>query len=357
MDLSDTSYPHAFALVLLGCVLLGLVWGLSTSTVALGPYNNGWDGGSDLRTTLDSETTVDVALSTTAYEDNPSAETLSVVVDPHQRYDVADRERLAAFVRGGGTLVVASADSDTNDLLSTLGVTARIDGTPVRDEENNVLSPALPRATEVDTHNYTRDVESLVLNRGTVLEPGLGTVLVRTSPLAYLDENGNEAPDDDERLTSHPVAVREPVGSGTVVVVSDDSVFMNSMLEQDGNRQFVQTLAAAHDRAILDYSHGEPLPPLTYAYLTVRSTPLLQFLLGVSGVGLVAVWGYGLPLGRLRALFGTSSAEPERPEPDEETVAAYLADRHPDWERRRIRRVTKVITRRQQQNDDNEQPR
>jgi len=351
----DIDYPHALLLVVLSSVLVGLVVGFSSSTVALGPYNSDWNGGSEVRTQLDAnETTVEIGLSTDVYESHPPADTVAFVLGPADQYGSADRERLASFVSRGGTLVVASANNDTNDLLAALDVSARIDGTPVRDEETHFRGPGLPRATNVADHERMRDVEQLTLNHGTVLDDGDGTVLARTTNLSYLDVNRNETLDDDEPLDTFPVAVVESVDAGTVVVVSDGSLFTNAMLEQEGNRQFVRNLAADHERAVLDYSHGEPLPPLTYAFLVVRSTPLLQFLLGTAGIGLVALWGYGIPAGRVRNLVDSGHSGGDSIDPDAETIAAYLADRHPDWEQRRIRRVTKVITRRQQQENDNE---
>jgi hypothetical protein len=354
MQRFDIDYPHALLLVVLACVLVGLVVGFSSSTVALGPYNSEWDGGSELRTQLGTnDTTVEIGLSTDSYESQPPAETVAFVLGASDQYASTDRERLASFVSQGGTLVVASADNDTNDLLAALNVSARIDGTPVRDEETHFRSPALPR-TNVTDHERMRDIEQLTLNHGTVLDAGDATPLATTTQLAYLDANRNEALDDDEPLGAFPVAIVESVDAGEVVVVSDGSLFTNAMLEQDGNRQFVRNFAADHEQAVLDYSHGEPLPPLTYAFLVVRSTPLLQFLLGTAGIGLVALWGYGIPARRFRNLIGSEQSEQATVEPDEETIAAYLADRHPDWEQRRIHRVAKVITRTQQQENDNE---
>jgi hypothetical protein len=351
----DVDYPHALLLVVLSCVLVGLIVGFSSSTVALGPYNSEWDGGSELRTQLGTnDTTVEVGLSTDIYESHPPADTVAFVLGPGDQYASDDRERLASFVSQGGTLVVASATNDTNDLLASLDVSARIDGTPVRDEETHFRSPALPRATNVADHERMRNVDALTLNHGTVIDANDSTALAATTNVSYLDVNRSETLDDDEPLAAFPVAVVESVDAGAVIVVSDGSLFTNAMLEQDGNRQFVKNLAADHERAVLDYSHSEPLPPLTYAFLVVRSTPLLQFLLGTAGIGLVALWGYGVPAGWLQKMIGSGQSEIDTVEPDEETIAAYLTDRHPDWEQRRIRRVTKVITRTQQQENDNE---
>lgn len=350
----DVDYPSLVLVGLLCFVVLGLFWGFSTSTVALGPYNYDWDGGSELRTHLGAgETSVDIARSMSAYEQDDPDGTVAVVLEPAEAYSRAEQARLSLFVSQGGTLLIASDSTETNALLANLGVTTRIDGQQVRDEENNYLDPALPRADDVADHRWVADVDALTLNNGTVLDPGDGTTLVNTSVLAYVDENRNGTLDDTETLGSRPVAVVESIDAGTVVVVSDESIFTNAMLDEDGNRQFVRNVGADHDRAIVDYSHSEPLPPLTYAYLVVRTTPLVQFLVGVAGLGGI-VGLYFLSGRRIRESLRRGDDGSVDVTVDEETLAASLAQRNPDWDRERIRRVTKVIIRGRHQGTDDE---
>jgi len=350
----DEQYPRLALVTLLGFVVLGLVVGAATSAAPFGPYNYDWDGGSELRTELGSETSVDVARSMDEYTETTPQGTAAVVIDPGDRYDAGDRSRLSSFVLDGGTLVVADGDGTANSLLTELGVSARIDGTPVRDEEYYHRGPDLVRANEVAEHDRVRNVDALTLNHGTVLDPGEATPLVNTSTLAYLDGNGNEELDDNETLASRAVAGVEPLGAGDVVVISDESVFTNAMLDQPGNRQVVRNLAADHDRVVLDYSTQGSLPPLSYLLLVLRETPILQALLGAGGLAIIVLRGSS-PLGRLQSAIerqrgsaATSAAVTE------ETIATYLADSHPDWEADRIRRVSKAIRRqhRQGEHDD-----
>ncbi|MEA5406515.1 DUF4350 domain-containing protein [Haloarculaceae archaeon H-GB2-1] len=159
----------------------------------------------------------------------------------------------------------------TNQLLSNLGVETRFNGSALRDDQNNYRNASLPRATNVSDHPLVSDVDALTLNKGTVLDvperETFGdtsdgpTVLVRTSPVAYLDRNQNQTLDDDERIDSYPVAAVEAVGQGRVVVVSDASIFTNAMLEQEGNAAFVGALSENATTAMIDYSHRPPLPP------------------------------------------------------------------------------------------------
>lgn len=374
-------------------ILVVLIIALSTSTAAFGVYNPGWDGASGLTdVATETDTDVEIVVNTTAYESADPPRTIAVVLSPEEPYSERDRARLAAFVADGGTLVVAEDVGPVgNTLLSAVGAETRFDHRPVRDERHYYRSPAFPVATEVADAPETEGVDQLTLNHGTTLradDSEATQVLVRTSSFAYLDENRNERLDDEESMVSRPVVVREEVGNGTVIAVSDPSIFINVMLDRPGNRQFAANLFGSASHALLDYSgHGDQ-PPLSAALVALRGSVLLQGLLVLGGVAAVLTWSRRpvsiVPPLRARARHsidavrtrlglpvrsGTrSSGEPRMSAPDEgpavsrdgvadpfdaDAMAASLRTDHPDWDRERIRRViTGVLARRAETRDD-----
>lgn len=355
----NVSYPQVVLIVLLSALLIGVVGGLSTSGAAYDPYNYDWDGGNDLRTTLDSDATeANVVLDTRAYSGTVPAETAAIVIEPRERYGPTDRSRLSSFVSQGGTLIVASGSNTSTSLLSNLGSTVEINGTRVLDEQNNVRDSALPRATNVSSDDRVRDIDSLTLNNGTVLELGRAKPLINTSTFAYLDQNGNKELDSNEPLGRQPVTAVEKVGAGEIIVVSDGSVFTNAMLEEEGNRQFVRNIRDDYDQVLLDYSQRGALPPVIYLLLTLRASQLLQIIAGLSGLGVIALWGRVGVWERFGAgwqLLTQSDAEqPDTAPIDSETLSSYLANQHPEWDQSRVERVTKATIHQQQQGEDNE---
>nr|WP_092695261.1 hypothetical protein [Halorientalis regularis] len=128
------------------------------------------------------------------------------------------------------------------------------------------------------------------------------------------------------------------------------------MLERTGNDRFARNLVESGDHVILDYSHGHPLPPLVYALLVVRSTPLLQFGLGLLALGCVAVGvrlsDWSLP--DWLSMDETATDGDSFGQLDEDELTAFLTDRHPEWSDRRVQRVTKAIIRRREQPGDND---
>lgn len=371
----DHNYPRLVLLVVLFAINLAILGATVTSATPYGPYNGNWDGASELRTIASEESTVTLAHTTTAYED-ATADSTAFILAPQDQYRAAESARVRQFVQRGGTLVIAAETNQTNDLLVDLGLTVRLDGRLLRDEQEHYRDPALPIATEVLDHNVTANVDGLTLNYGTVInltiptattgpasrsdldtdDAWTGEFLINSSGFAYIDANNNSQLDDSERVRERPVVVAEPVGRGRVIVVSDASVFTNAMLDRPGNRQFAQNLVEGSARVILDYSNGHPLPPLVYALLVVRSTPLLQFGVGLLAIGCVAVGVY-LPDWSLPGWLSrdeTVTVEDSVGQLGEDELTVFLSEQHPEWSDRRVQRVTKAIIRRREQPDGND---
>jgi hypothetical protein len=365
MDLRDLADPRVVLLALLVVLNAGLLGAVSTSSAAYGPYNGEWDGTSSVRSIAETEASTTIAHRTTTYETARPNGSVAFVIAPQQRYSATDVARVRRFVARGGTLVVASADNRTNRLLAALGVDARLDGRLVRDDQEHYRNASLPVATPVAGAPLTEDVEQLTLNYGTVVrneslesddeEDAPPRVLVNTSSYSYLDTNRNGQLDDAERLASRPVVVSESVGAGSVVLVSDASVFTNAMVDRTGNRRFVEGNAAQHRHVVLDYSHGHPLPPLVYGLLVVRSSPAAQFAIGIVAVAAVLVW-------RRRPSLPAVGSDREDPTAlsaetrslDAEEIVTFLSSEHPDWEADRVERVAKAIIRSRAHGEDDD---
>ena len=361
--LSEYSAPTLFVLAFAAVLGVALVVAASTSTTAFGAYNSAWDGTAELRSVADS-TGADSQLvtNTSAYSDHSPATTIALILAPDQPYRDQETARIGQFVRQGGTLVVADErPTQTNTFLTALGADARIDGQPLRDTHHYYRSPAAPIVRNVSAHPVTANVSAFTLNHGTAVTPHSATVLARTSGYAYLDTNGNEEPDQTERLTNYPIITVEQVGEGQVIVVGDPSLFINTMLDRTDNRQFVHNLFGAHKQVLLDYSHTASIPPLMQVVLAVRHSSLLQFLCGLGGVLAIAflvTQPNSFPLVRkhLRALYQwpwatrstsdreSNTGEPAAPVTDDDLVE-HLRTQYPKWNNERLQRI--VAARRQ----------
>jgi hypothetical protein len=296
----DWGLPAWLLLALTLAVGLAVVGGASTGQGAYGTFNPSWDGGSELRATVTSTGTAPyILLDVADYDALAPADTAVLVLSPTEAYDEQDRERLAAYVERGGTLVVAEDfRPHTNPLLRAVGARARVTGAPLRDDLRNTRTPAFPLAAAVahdgstangTNDSLTRGVDTLALNHPSTVAPNGARVLVTSSEFAYVDRTQNATLDATERLGRRPVVTSESVGAGRVVVVADPSLFVNAMQATADNRQFVENVATAHERVGIDETHTEGRPPLAVALVRLRRDPLLQVALGTVALGLVVL--------------------------------------------------------------------
>lgn len=352
MDWDALGYPHYLLFGLMATLVLGGVVAGTTSGTAFGGYNPSWDGTATLRDTASataSETVI--ATDTNQYGDVTPDETIAVILSPDAPYTVAETETVREFLENGGTVVVADdIGSQSNDLLANLNSSVRINGTLLRDEQNFYRSPALPEATNVSDHRYTEGVETVTLNypsylttRDTASETSnRSQTIVNSSGVAYADRNGDQQLNDDEELRQWPIVAVESVGDGTLIVASDPSIFINSMLERDGNAQFTENLFAEQATVLLDYSHQSATPPLITVVLALQRTPALASLVGfLMAVMIGLVSGRPRAVSQIRRRIGSQSDDP--PAPDQERLLTYLRQQHPDWDEERLRRVMKAV--------------
>lgn len=331
------------------CLVLALGVAAVTSAVPFGAYNSGWDGTSTVRDTIDTDASQPpVIVETTGYARFDGAGTLVVIFAPEESYSPADTARLRRFLARGGTIMIAEdRRTDTNQLLERLGASTRIDGRSLRDPQTFYRDPSLPVVTDLNNTSITRNVESITLNGATVLQPGNATTIARTSEFAYLDRNRNEELDAAERLRSYPVATSEQVGNGQVFVLSDPSVFINRMVEREGNLQLVTQSAQSYDRVVLDFSHRPGTPPVAVLWLWLRRTAWAQAAFGFAGTGVALVSASVRVRTRLRSVIasvvgsGTSSGGTVGLTPGE--MRELLQQQHPEWDGERIERIAESM--------------
>ncbi|OSO94440.1 hypothetical protein B9H04_14280 [Halorubrum ezzemoulense DSM 17463] len=370
--------PPVPRLVLYALILtlsVAIVIAASTSTATFGGYNIDWDGTSEFRELADQQSESQIALETTAYERSNTSETTAIILAPEEPYTANDSRRVRAFVRSGGTVVIADDfGSEGNALLSAVGADARFNGTQLLDEREYYQAPSLPVATNVTDSQYTSDVAQLTLNGATAIDANGSTVLATSSRFGYLDRDGTGGLSPGDELSTYPVVTVESVGDGRVIAVSDPSVFINTMLTQPDNEAFATALLETHQQTLLDYSRAGEQPPLSIILLAVRSSVVVQ--MGLVGVGIGFVWAYGV-FGRFtsRSIWGglleivpeplrdhfpiwlreITSGDEDTPTEliDEDTLLRSLSQRHPEWDETRLRQVmTDVLSERSRTEDD-----
>ena len=346
----DVGYPQLVLVALTAVTVVGLVLAASTSSAAFGSYNDAWDGASELREQAQATGAEgEIVRNTSRYASVSPNGTVAVVLSPESDYGPRETDRLRSFVRNGGTLLVAEdVGQHANGLLSAVGARARVTGQLLRDEQYSYQSTALPIAPNISNASLMTGVDKLTLNHGSPVAPNGATVLASSSEVAYVDSDRDGELDDAEEIGTKPVATAESVGDGRVLVVGDPSLFINAMLERSDNLAFVRSVFGAHERVLLDYSHAGGLPPLSVALLVVRDAPLLQIVVGALGIGVIGLFARYPGVARRLVDRAGPADEPSlasRPE----GLAAFVRERHPDWDDERTERVIQGIMARREE--------
>lgn len=298
----DPTSPAVIAAAFVILVAVVFVLGAATGTAAFGSHNPAWDGSADLRGLADDTgANIVIAEETDTYDTVEPSETVAVITHPGE-YNQDERAQLTRFVEDGGTLVVAARDPTiANPLFGALNATVRVDGAPLRDDRESDVGPELPLVTNTTDHPYVADANGLALNHGTGLNAGNATVLARSSEFSYLDRAGVGEPTDDQPLQSHAVISLEVIGDGEVVAVSDPSVFINVMLERDGNQNFATGLFNEHETVLFDQT-ARGVPPLVSLQLAIEGSPVIAVAVGGGLLLGLLAWQRRIP----KRLFGDS---------------------------------------------------
>ena len=249
-------------IIITSIVLLILFFSLSapmiTSNSDFSVYNPGWNGCSDLavRTNEIGKFTPNLRLvngrsievtqkELTSYSLYPNSTSL-MILGPEESFSKAEVEYVHDFIEGGGILVLSDDFGQANSLLQGLNTSSKFYGEPVLDLSFE-KKPDFGVAYEVQDHKLTMNVSLVLLNKPTGIIPDENsTSLLNTSKASWIDRNDNGIHNPGERKGHVPLLTIEDYGEGKLILVSDPSIFINSMREELDNDILTNN--------ILDYS-------------------------------------------------------------------------------------------------------
>jgi len=197
---------------------------------------------------------------TSLFELPSSPQGATLILIPYLDFTPAELEELNSFVTRGGTLVLADDYGFGNQVLEYLGLKSRFSGQAIFDPLFNYKNKWFPRISHLISNSVTSNTESLVFNHATCLiDVETKNVLAQSSSFSFLDLNGNEEWDEDEPTGPLPVISYHNLDSGQIILISDPSIFINSMETMESNYNFIQNIVSSTtSRLLIDQSH---LPP------------------------------------------------------------------------------------------------
>ncbi|MFP4545700.1 MAG: DUF4350 domain-containing protein [Methanomassiliicoccales archaeon] len=337
-------------------VLLVLFFSLAapilSSNAGYSVYNGGWDGCSDMavRTYQAGKFTPNLELSDgrqlevtqkpiDSYRVEPNSSSI-LIMGPQESFTQGQASYLHDFLQAGGTVLLAGdLGGQGNSLLGGLNTSSSFVQSPVLDLSFS-KDPHFGVSYGLTEDPLTEGVDTVLLNHPAGLDPDENaTTLMNTSEASWIDRNGNGAPDPGEARGGVPLMSVEPYGRGELILVSDASIFINSMRGEMDNSRLVGNIldhvSEGRSNIIFDESHREV--ELVYSVAFRGDYPSRA---AVAAPVLIAVIVAALliaPEGPRRLL--DRMLLPFRKEDGRRDAVDQVLEEHPEWDERKLRRV------------------
>jgi len=257
----------AFAAILSATLMLSLAyyWPIQE---AYHPLNPDWNGCSKV-----ANTTGKTKLLLSYRIPLPNQPSLLAIIGPSTIFTKDEIAEIRSFLEAGGTVLLADDFGTGNTLLKGLNVSAQFSGKPFADLYYYSKAPRFPLIGAFSPSPITANVTTLVLNLPAYIDitnSSRVTKLASSSPFSFVDLNGNGRPSPNETISSYPVLVDIEIGRGSLILVSDPSMFVNEMIDLYDNMQlFENLLRMGRDSLIFDVAHLEKAP-LTDSRIMLR---------------------------------------------------------------------------------------
>lgn len=257
MNFSSTR-SLAFAMVLSAILILSIsyYWPIAEP---YHPLNAGWNGCSKV---VSAATNVTLLISYSKLPLNSSS--LLAIVGPSIQFSDDESSKVRSFLEGGGSVLVADDFGTGNSLLQRLSIGARFSGKPLADLYYYSKSPTFPVISDFSPNSLTENVSTVILNRPSFLEidnSSQVTTFASSSPFSFIDLTVENMPLANETIDSYPVMVNAKIGRGTLILISDPSMFVNDMIDLHDNMQLLRNLLGIdHGSLFFDVGHLSRAP-------------------------------------------------------------------------------------------------
>ncbi|MEM4263051.1 MAG: DUF4350 domain-containing protein, partial [Thermoplasmata archaeon] len=269
-------YVAATAMTLAVAFLaLTMVTPVLSSTADFSIFNTGWNGTSrfaistyesgKLAPTFKMQYTGSdldiVRLGLEEIELDPVAGAL-VIIGPDVEFSEKEGQIVREFVTAGGVLLLADDFGTANSLLSGMGAESRFSRKLVMDLAFD-KKPEFSVCFDFEEDPITRNVTTILLNYPSSVVPGKtnSKTVVWTSVASWQDTNGDHDFSYGEPWGPFPLVVRERMGNGEIILLSDPSLLINGMRDRLDNAvisdNLIAEISGLRTKVYFDESHRQ----------------------------------------------------------------------------------------------------
>lgn len=205
--------------VVLFITIAALLCQFSGTDAEYSRFNTNWNGTSEFFASADAPDVYDYhALS----DKRPST---LLVIAPSENFG---SDELGQYIRSGNTIIIADQSGNANAFLASVGSDIRVYPQKIRSSDWEYKDSGLFRGyLNENAPLYWEDSPYIFVNRPAHLTGG--TSFIETSHLSWIDLNDNDIADSDEPLQVYSIASYNAIENGYIIVISDPSIFINSM--------------------------------------------------------------------------------------------------------------------------------
>jgi hypothetical protein len=252
-------------------------------------YNQGWNGTSAFFSSLDRHQVLEVA-EPGGLAGHRSNATL-LIIAPYRTPTADELGAYRSFLEGGNTIFLADDFGTGNRILAGLPSRITINPGQLASLDREYADPASVVVYRMPDEGMDTDTASLLLNAPASLDGG--TPLFRTSIFSWIDEDQDRHVGGDEVMGIFTAMASEENGGGTLVVLSDPSIFINAMAgaESGENTRLLARLSGAEGPVLIDQmnSRTRDAGGLGEILHTIKTNVLLEVLAAGIVVLLVAL--------------------------------------------------------------------
>lgn len=195
-----------------------------------------------------------------------------LILIPYERFSSEELSNIVKFVREGGILVLMDDYGYGNEVLEKFNADVRFMEGMLVDPIFYYKNSRLPVIRRFEF--YLTGLEKIYFNHASALNVTDNVkVLGWSSLFSYLDENFNGVYDSGEPKGPFPVIVEFSYGRGKVIVISDPSIGINSMINLGDNLVFFEKICEGRS-VVIDQSH---IPVNTHFILKAEFTSVLNY--------------------------------------------------------------------------------
>jgi hypothetical protein len=265
---------------------------LTSNNLDFSRYNTNWNGTSQFFSDLDRHHTVMILDSAqlAPYQNNA----LLLIIAPERTPTAKEITAYQSFLDRGNTLILADDFGTGREILQRIGSRITILAGNLSSVDREYADPYTIVVYPAGNTSPVENCGPLIMDRAAPLDGGVP--LVMTSILSWVDTNGDRRITANEVMGQFPVIASEEISRGRIVVISDPSIFINSMQDLGGtwgNQCLLNNLINYPGTVLVDQmnSRTQDAAGISEIFHVIR-TQLIGEVLFFGLLVLIAAWAW-----------------------------------------------------------------